>query len=210
MATVVAALRLSDDDDARKFLDRYDRVSATDHPYLTVEEISVAAGVDTKRLLELAVSALVEDGRSAGAIVAATYHPRVIRKTAEAALNDQVIYDSMGNPHVISGHQDRKLFLQGTGFLPQTSNRPGGVFNVNIVNQQNTANLPGTSDNELPQFNAAEDALKSLHETIDGDKLLEAPRVVEGPTNVVLGHMYRELSESVDKGEEVECIPSKR
>jgi len=205
---VLAALRLCDDDQAQKFLDRYDAVSNTDHKYLTIEEIAVAAGVETKRLLELAVSALVEDGRSAGAIVAATYHPRVIRKTAEAALDDEVLFDAMGNPHIKSGHNDRKLFLTGTGFLPQSNRGSGGVF-VNITNQQANANVPVQVDGEPvgDQFNAAEDDLRKVHELLDGNRLLEAPKIVESPTSILLGHQYRDMSEAV---EEMECIPSKR
>lgn len=194
MPTVIAALRLSADDDAIKFLDKHDALSKTDLALVTVEEISVAAGVDTKRLLELAVSALVEDSRSAGAIIAASFHPRVIRAAASYAL-------------MPLGEADRKLFLQGTGFLPQPANRSsGGVF-VNITNQNAAAAQAGVSQvgedgaDDVPKFNAAEDDLKQFHETLDGGKLLEAPKVVENPANLVIGHMYQESQE------ELECIP---
>lgn len=213
--TVIAALRLCDDPDAGKFLDKFDSVSKTDKNYLSIEEICVAAGVVPKRLLELAVSALVEDGQSAGSIVAATFHPRIIRKTAEEALADHVYYDSMGNPIVKSGYRDRHLFLQGTGFLPQAKAGGGGVFNVNIVNRNAQANVgvPDTGDGAPEQsgdrFNAAEDDLIKLHTTLDGDRLLEAPKVVESPSSVALGHMYKDMSTAVEQ-EELECIPTKR
>lgn len=214
LPTVVAALRLSDDDDARKFLDRYDAVSDSDRKYLVVEEIAVAAEVSPKRLLEIAVSALVEDSRSSGAIIAATYHPRVIRKTAEAALHDDVYYDENGRLQGGGGHADRKLFLTGTGFLPQSSKGAGGVF-VTVNNQNAQANVgvqpvgEGEPEQEGDRFNAAEDDLIKLHTEIDGNRLLEAPKVVESPSSVALGHMYRDMSTAVEQ-EEMDCIPNRK
>lgn len=213
MATVIAALRLSGDDETWKFLDKYDALSETDKQYLSVEEICVAAGVDTKRLLELAVSSLVEDGQSAGQIIAASYHPRIIKKTAESALHDDAYIDENGRLQASSGHQDRRLFLQGTGFLPQSEKRSGGVFggviNVNVNQQQANVDLPPQPEQE-PQrkFASAEDGLRVLHETIDGNKLLDAPKVIESPTNITIGHMYKDMNEAVDQ--ELECIPSRR
>lgn len=198
LVTVVAALRLCEDPDGIKFLDKYDSLSATDLDYVTVEDICVAAGVHTKRLLELAVSALVEDGESSGKIIAATYHPRVIRATAISALG----YD---------GYNDRKLFLGGTGFMPQPANRSGGVFQVQINNQALAVANAGDSDGaNIPV--QAEDDLKVLHEAIDGTKLLEAPKTVESPTSVQIGHQYRDqamalaLDGAPDR--EMSCIPS--
>jgi hypothetical protein len=186
--TVIAALRLADDPDSHRFLDRFDAISETDKEYLSLEEICVVAEVAPKRLLELCVSALVEDSRSAGAIIAATYHPRVIRATAESAIH---------NPDAQS---DRRVFLQGTGFTPQPANRPGGVF-VAINNQLPSASAPNPSDGTM--FNAAEDDLKTLHETIDGNRLLEAPKTVENASAITIGHTYKD-------SEELECIPSKK
>lgn len=196
LCTVLAALRLCDDEEAGKFLQLWDRTSDSDLEFVSVEEVCVAAGVAPKRLLELAVSALVEDSRSAGAIIAASYHPRVIRATAENAIRWP------------DNQSDRKLFLSGTGYLPQPANRGPhqGVFNVVIQNNQNA--LPvggeddgaGTSDDPSMRFNAAEDDLKALHEVIDGNRLLDAPKVVENASAITLGHTYHDA-------EEIECIP---
>lgn len=146
----------------------------------------MAAEVPPKRLLELCVSALVEDSRSAGAIIAASYHPRVIRATAENAIR------------WTDAQSDRRVFLQGTGFLPQPANRPGGVF-VNINNAPAIPALPeGADDGSM--FNAAEDDLKVLHETLDGSKLLEAPKTVENASAITIGHQY--------KDDELSCVPT--
>lgn len=190
LPTVISALRLSDDPEAQQFLACYDRTSDSDLQHLTLEEIVVASGVQVKRLLELAVSALVEDSRSAGAIIAASYHTQVIRATAESGIR------------WADSHNDRRLFLQGTGFLPQSvSKSQGGVF-VTVNNAQVTA-VPDTPDAPEPdpsaKFNAAEDDLIRLHSVIDGDKLLEAPKEVVNAAQIQIGHVY--------KDEDLECVP---
>lgn len=197
MPTVIAALRSSEDPDAVLFLDKFDSIRAGDQERLSVEEICVAAGVATKRLLELGVSALVEDSRSAGAIVAATYHPAVIEATAKSAITPDVYFDEQGKLHIHDGHSDRKLFLSGTGFTPQPASRPGGVF-VNITNQN--ANIDQPTDPDHSPFVSPEDDLKALHTLIDGNRQLEAPREVVGVSAQVIGHQYRD--------EEMECVPS--
>lgn len=190
--TVLAALRLCDDEEAGKFLNLWDRTSPSDLQFVSVEEVCVAAGVAPKRLLELAVSALVEDSRSAGQIIAASYHPRVIRATAEAAIK------------WADNQSDRKLFLSGTGYLPQPANRAhSGVF-VNINNMpapQPVGGELGEGESDGTVFNAAEDDLKTLHETIDGTRLLEAPKTVESASAITIGHTYRDA-------DELECVPS--
>jgi hypothetical protein len=187
IATVFAALRLCDDSDAQRFLDRYERVSVSDREYLSLEEICVAAEVAPKRLLEMAVSALVEDSQSAGRIIAATYHPRVIKATAQAAM-------------YADGHQDRKLFLSGSGFVPQAPNRVGGALPSVIINNQLSQGVQMMSDDPNARFNAAEEDLKLLHEQIDGTKLLQAPKQVANAGDIKIGHVYQDA-------EELECIP---
>jgi hypothetical protein len=208
VATVIAALRLCDDPDAQKFLDKFDSLSETDKGYVGVEEISVAAGVAPKRLLELAVSSLVEDSRSAGAIIAASFHPKVIRATAEGALHDDAWYDEEGKLHSNDTASSRKLFLSGTGFLPQPANRPGGVF-VNITTgglppvPETRGELEGEVVDSGPAFNAAEDDLKRVAEVLDGSRMLEAPKQVENAASIRIGHQYHD-------SEELECIPTKK
>jgi hypothetical protein len=187
IATVLAALRLCDDNDAQRFLDRYEHVSVSDREYLSLEEICVAAEVAPKRLLEMAVSALVEDSQSAGRIIAATYHPRVIKATAQAAM-------------YADGHQDRKLFLSGSGFVPQAPNRVGGALPSVIINNQLSQGVQMMSDDPNARFNAAEEDLKLLHEQIDGTKLLQAPKQVANAGDIKIGHVYQDA-------EELECIP---
>jgi hypothetical protein len=198
LPTVIAALRLCEDPQATAFLDRYDAISDSDLERLTIEEICVAAGIATKDLLGLAVAALVEDSQSAGRIIAATYHPRVIEATARSAVTPNVSFNEDGKIRYHDGHADRKLFLQGTGFLPAPVNRPGGVFQVSFTNQNANINTPADPDHT--PFVSPEDDLKALHTLLDGNRQLEAPREVVGVSAQVIGHQYRDE-------EMLECVP---
>src|SRR5208337_11947 len=166
LATALAALRLSDESEAHNFLDKYDSLSPSDRDLLTIEEIATAANLPAKRLLEMCVSALVEDGQSAGQIVAASYHPRVIQATARAALSPW-------------GDKDRKTFLTGTGFMPRPETNRGGVFHqTNIQNIQYNETVDGNGGvpdaDGLPamstlvassaKFQNAEDDLEQFHQ----------------------------------------------
>jgi hypothetical protein len=194
---VLAALRLVDHPDADKFLACYDALSETDLGHVTIEEISVAAGIGPKRLLEMAVSALVEDSESLGKIIASSYYPKVIQATADCAY----LYPD--------NWVDRKTFLSATGFLPQPANRAGGVFVKNEINLPAVPEMQAGTDDDTglgpgmgpgPVFNAAEDDLIRLHTTLDGNKLLDAPKTIENASQMQIGHVYR--------GEDdLECVP---
>jgi hypothetical protein len=200
-ATVVAALRLCDDDDACKFLEKYDSISESDKGRLSIEEIAVAAEVGTKRLLELAVSSLVEDSKSAGAIIAASFHPKVVRASARYAMTPL-------------GDADRKLFLSATGFTPQTKNAGGGVFvTINQTQQQLAqARADGLVEGEVggtgeKAFDSADEELKTLHEALDGSqKSLPEPKVIENASSAIIGHSYEKIHEG--EVEEASCIPN--
>lgn len=190
ISTVLDALRLSTDEDTVKFLDKYDSVSDSDMERLSIEEVCVAAGVEPKRLLELAVSSLVEDSQASGAILAAIYHPRVIEATAKEALESW-------------GVDEKRMFLSGSGFLP--SAKGGGNVSVRIENRNaslvagspdSPTDLPlglGPRDNKV--FNFAEEELLALHGEIDGKKLLMEP---SPPIS------------DIEAEVELECIPKPR
>jgi hypothetical protein len=205
VAACISALRLSDDDNAHQFLDRYDAISDSDLRRLTVEEICVAAKVETKRILELVVSSLVEDSRNAGALIAAAYHPKVVRATAEGALNDGVWFDEHGKMRYSDALGNRKLFLTATGSMPRPeSNREGGIFVQVNTQQVNEVDVPQVNKDTLTAdgrvFNAAEDDLKIFHQQLDGTKQLEAPKTVIDASATTIGHQYK-------NEEVVECVP---
>jgi hypothetical protein len=105
LGQVIDALRGHDEEDAQAFIEKYDSLSASDQERLTIEEISIAAGVKTLDLLACATKALVMESQTASAIIAATSHYKVVNKTVKMALED-------------GGHRDREMLHTATGFLP--------------------------------------------------------------------------------------------
>lgn len=57
---VIEALRLSREEDAITFIKEYDTIPKSDREHLSIEEICVAAGIDTRRMASLAATALME------------------------------------------------------------------------------------------------------------------------------------------------------
>lgn len=195
VAGCVAALRLSDDADAIRFLERFDSISTSDRTRLTIEEIATSAGVTTKNLLASTLLAVEYLGTSAARMATASFSAPVIQATANAAINGK------------NATANRKLFLSGSGFLPRPANREPGVF-VNITNQNAAAARAMHEASEAPPapiieatpgraYINAEEKLKQLHGEIDGHREIEAPREMD---EVSVGGKF------VD--EELDCIPS--
>jgi hypothetical protein len=150
LATVLTWLRASVDEDARKFVQKYDEIRPRDRRYVRWEEIAFACNLDPYRLLEVAVSVLVKNGETVGQIISATSHPMVVRKSVEMALTD-------------GGFKDRRSLLSARGFLPVP--RSATIFNRVEVANFNQQNGP-QSDAKLPEM---EDDLKDIHGLLMGD-----------------------------------------
>jgi hypothetical protein len=113
---VIEALRFSQEDEsARAFLQKYDSVPPADRPYLSIDEICVAAGVDPKRLLTLAVEWMVKISLMKANIEVSSNLPGITKAMVKSALTDK-------------GARDRRLFFQITGILPTA--RPAGPLAV--------------------------------------------------------------------------------
>lgn len=212
IATAIAALRLTEDEEGIRFLEKYDGISQSDLARVSIEEIAVAANVRVKRLLELFVSSLIEDSDSSGAIIAASYQPRVIQTSAVMAT-------------LPYGVEDRKMFLTGTKFLPSAKgpsvyvdNRKLALNNGNRDEDDDTIDdparqLPPGEEMSVPEvgihrLQSAEDELKMLHEAFEGGKLLEAPKTMVGASAQTLGHQYKDQEK--EKEEVLECVPQSK
>lgn len=131
---VIDALRGYDEEDAQAFIQKYDSLSLSDQKHLTIEDICVAAEIRTLDLLASATKALVLESQTASAIIAATSHYKVVRKTVAMANTD-------------GGHRDREMIHLATGFLPSPK---GSTF----INQRvQVANFGG--DKQHPTANPA-------------------------------------------------------
>jgi len=138
MESVIEALRFSQEDEsARAFLQKYDSVPPADLSYLSIDEICVAAGVDPKRLLTLAVDWMVKISVMKAQIAVYSNLPKVTEALVKSAVTDK-------------GVRDRRLFLQITGILPTA--HPGGfVAAPPATSGQRTEAQPAESPEVLKQ-----------------------------------------------------------
>ena len=83
----------------------YQSVPISYRRLLPPEAFCVSAGVDPFRVLELIAGGAARQTGQAAAIIAALWHPRVVEKTIERALQDE-------------GTPERALMFRATGLLP--------------------------------------------------------------------------------------------
>lgn len=163
MPQVIEALRSNPDEDAQKFIKAYDSVSVSDMKFVGIEEIAIACGIGIKRLGEVAFSSLLQQSQTAAAIIAATSHPEVVKKTVQVALSDR-------------GTREREMMLIAGGTLPS----PKGIV-INNRNQQANVNAPAEAAQKavVPEDISAElptmdNDIRALHSITSGGKLLNA------------------------------------
>jgi len=109
--SVIEALRFTREADVFPFLQRYDSIPPTDLEYLSIDEICVAAKIDPKRLLTLAVDWMVRISVMRAQIEVYGSLPGVTKAMIKSALTDK-------------GTRDRRLLFQIAGILP-TAHPPG-------------------------------------------------------------------------------------
>lgn len=143
---VLDALRSSQEEEAKLFLEKYDELSQHDRARLQWEEIAFAIGVDPFRLLEVAVSSLMRHCETLGNIIAATAHPRVVRKAVEVAT------------HCSDAWRDRQNLLNARGFLPVQ--KSAVIYNRVQVASLTSSNPENEEASELPEM---EDDLRDIH-----------------------------------------------
>jgi hypothetical protein len=105
---VIEALRWSRDGDAVAFLAKYDSVPQTDLKHLSIDEICVAARVDPRQLVSLAVDSLVHIALLNAKVQVFSTLPAMMKAAVKSALSEK-------------GWRDRRLLLQSAGFLPVPS-----------------------------------------------------------------------------------------
>lgn len=170
----IEALRGDDALDGLTFLEKWDSISISDKKLLSIEEVCVAAGLTTRRLLEVITGAIMTQGDFAGKIIVASAKPDVIKrmvKEAKSAL----------------GEKDRENFLRGKDvdwFVPAK----GLTVNLDNSKTQNILNAGG-EERALPPPKA-DDFLLEVSATMrpDAPQLLppepivtaRVPDVIEG------------------------------
>jgi hypothetical protein len=127
-ASVLDALRAYEDEDAQEFIALHDSLTKTDRKFLSLEEIAVASGIGSARLLELSTSAMLNYGQSSVKIFLAASMHKVVHAAVKAASTGTPIIDDKGNPVrddkgnlLLAGYGDiRAMELVGkmTGLVP--------------------------------------------------------------------------------------------
>jgi len=95
----------SDDPEARRFREAWYTLPKSHRKIVPLEAYCVAAGISPIRLLSIIAASIVRLNASASAVLAASAHPRVVRKTIEMAMTDY-------------GEADRATLHKAVGFLP--------------------------------------------------------------------------------------------
>ena len=153
---IIAALRFSGEQDAITFIKKYDSISKSDRECLSIEEICVAAEIDTRRMLTMAAAALIEYSLTITKLTVFSKVSEMLRKTVERGLTNE-------------GTADRRLFFEVYAFIQAQE----------IAKQQ--AREFARQESSLRRIEGGPDQssdLEAPRTTFESGKLLESPKEV--------------------------------
>lgn len=156
----VQALRAHDDEDARAFLEMWDRCTQTDRKHLSVEEIAHAAGVGSLRLAEVTQTALFLYGNMQTQMMLSAGLPAVVAT-------------SLKNAKKMKGYADREWMLKAGKILPIPKGAQTAI-QINAGEARETKELEGGHEWKYP-----EDRTKQIMAVVN-PKQLEAGTLSEG------------------------------
>lgn len=171
---VVEILDADSSEEARQFLTKYRTVSRSDLAYLTIEELSLAAGLTTRRLWEVVSGARLEQSQDVVKLIIADSMPKVVSNAVKAATEATPIMDGQGQVQGwVYGDMKATDFLgKISGLIPQA--KPGiQIFN-NVP--QLPPPLPG-DDPDGPPLPSMDSALKEIQHVIAAPQL-PAPKEI--------------------------------
>ena len=192
-ARVVEALRLHNDEDAKAFIETFDRCTATDRSFLSLESIAFAAGIGSLRLAEVAQTALFLHGQMKTKMLLSSAMPKVMRSTIKAATDEvPIVADTLGGRVVVGKTNGdvraMEMFHKMSGMMPL----PKGA---QIAIQNNF----GEKDDGVPRgtllpWKDADERLREFHE-ITEPKRLPSP---EAKPVLIGGHIDHMQAETVE------------
>jgi hypothetical protein len=156
----ITVLRAHDDDDARAFIEMWDKCSKTDRMYLKLEDIAHAAGVGSLRLAEVCNTALFLYGNMQVQMMLAAGMPQVVAR-------------SMKQAKTAKGFADREWMLKAGKILPIPKGAQIAIQN-NLIPTKEDAQLESGHTWKYP-----EDRLKEIV-AVTNPKQLEASHVTTG------------------------------
>lgn len=190
ISEAVEALRSDDSPDARAFLAKWELVPASKRSQIRLEAYILAAGLTTRRFIEVLTGALLEHSTSVAKMVVAAAQPRVLESVVKAATDEQPIFakDPMSGERIVIGRTNgdvkaQELFLKGTGFLPTPK---GSSTTINLQQTNQTANFdPPQQEAALPP--PAMDAFLLELQDINRPKALPSKSVMDTEHVPVIG-----------------------
>lgn len=135
LESALIALRWSQEEDALPFLRKYDSVPPADREHLSVDEISVAAGIDPRRLLALAVDEMMALSvlKTVGRLVVS------LPDVADAMIQSARTLGAKGS-------RDRLTILEITGIVPSAQPRTGLMARRNEPARKTQVAVPSLAE----------------------------------------------------------------
>lgn len=134
-AVAAEYLRGSEDPEAVKFMEVYDRVPLDEHDFLEFQGFCAAAGVSGKKIFGIIASEAAVESDQKIALLSAIKAPDVIDFTLEMA-------------KTVGGHRERALVAKASGYLP----RPKGSQTNIQINNASMGVKGAVSEMTLPAF----------------------------------------------------------
>lgn len=178
---ILEALRAYDDEDAREFVTLYDSLSGKDREYLTLEEISVASGIGSLRLAEIAQSAMIMHGQLTTKLLLASNMSKIVNTSIQQALSPK-------------GTFDREMMLKAGGVLPV----PKGAT-IAIQNNVTPSEKADSKVVDAPAYLTSSERLKAIHDAVEVRRLPvpASPPVEKGGIIDALHHQVAEVIREV-------------
>ena len=174
LPVIIDALRMHEDDDARAFLETWDRCNETDRRLVRVEDVAFASGVGSLRLAEISQTALFLYGQMQTNMLMAAHLPAVVEKSLKLAKTTKGVFD-------------REMMLKAGKILPIAKGAQIAFVNNNNAEQQE-------KEPAAPLWKTPEDRLREIHDMTE-PKRLPSPAA---PPITIGGHIDRMQEQTVE------------
>jgi hypothetical protein len=182
---ILTLLRLSESEEAKKFLLAYDspRLDAV-RDELPLEAFCAIAQVNPNRLLEILGGLIIRTGAQKSAIIAALHHPEIVEATVGYALTQD-------------GIQDRNTMHKAVGFTPQPK---GAQTTITVQTNAQAASLAA----QQAQVSAPppEQTIRTLV-----DRFHDAAGLKGSQPQLLSSNPHEELPEFPDQEDEAAEVP---
>lgn len=191
--TVLDALRAHSEEDALTFINLYESLTETDKANLSLEEVALACGIGSLRLVEVAVSGVILMGQVEAKLTIATSMSKVAKSIVKAATESVPIMDREGE---IAGYTNgdvkaMELFGKMSGMVPVPKGATIAI-NTNVSSERTSSK----ADDAEPSYLDPGQRLRMIHDAVEQRRLPTPPSepfVVGG----ALEHLQQDVAETL-------------